>query len=229
MSKKKWGDTALERSLVLFVTSSEPGPAGYLSRKGEDAAANACDTLVRFLADTGQLPLAANLEARVHSLSQDPQWASLKDDPRWTQGVEAALKFFPQLVLLCGEKVPTKLTLQPLAEAVALPVILNPRWDLSSAEIEQGKPGFAEAFRDLQNLPTLPSCFVVGCSLAALNQWVDRELGNVLSRPEQAEILKESLFEASEGGVGPAVMSVGLERQSLGSLGGRFQFVFDLE
>jgi hypothetical protein len=109
--------------------------------------------------------------------------------------------------------------MQPLAEKFAIPVTLNWRCDVNLSEIEQSKAGLQEALWELGGIVKWPKVFVVGCSLVALSQWIDKVVAVAQGRPQDAEVLKFNLSNATSGGVGPAVFGVGMEQiQSEASL-----------
>lgn len=197
--------------LFLFFTQSESGAPGYLSRKGEEAAAALGESLGTFLSESLGLGLSEGFDARARSLQEDIRWKAFRSPDSQAGAVAASRRLFPDVVLVSGMKERSLNTTEAVASRLALPVIVDARLDCPPGEKNAPgdlSAGLASLLASAGAPPEpCPKVVLVGTSLEALLCWLEGKMPE-----DQRASAKEALEKATEGGLFPTVFACGFER-----------------
>lgn len=201
--------------LYLFYTQAEAGAPGFLSRQGEESAGNLAQTLFQFANETLHLPLENDIESRVQSLTEDIRWRAFKTPESLSQAVRSASLFYPDLLLLSGEQTRSLKTAEPVAQACALPVCVDPRLDRCSDD-KAVHGTLAEAMLSLEErllaqLPQKPRCIWISTSQKALVEWT-----STLMPQEKWQEFAGVFSKSTMGDTIPAVFACGYEKTADG-------------
>lgn len=183
--------------LLLFVTQAQRGAPGYLSRNGEDAAANLAETLARFLGEQLRLDLESGFAARAASLAKDPHWKELGRPGALTEAFTASASLYPDVVLSSGADIGTMKTMEIVSSHFALPVVVHPGLDRDSRSDPPSKHLIAGALLEvldaLRTARTQARVVVVGTSRAALLEWLEGKI------PKEQHVESEAAFTQLSG------------------------------
>ena len=209
------------RVLFLFFTQAEAGAPGFLSRRGEDSAANLAESLGQFLENSLQVDLTSGLPARALSLAEDLRWKAHRSQASLPVAVLASLALFPQVLLISGAQVRSLKTSEVLASEMGIPVCVDERLDLCAADKPQNG-ALVDALAQLVGewLPPgePPGAVLAATSVNALLEWLALHMD-----AEKHKSMAEVFFDVTEQGILPTVFACGMERHSNGSV----QWVFD--
>lgn len=199
------------RILFLFYTQAESGAPGYLSRRGEDAAGNLCESLIQFLTETLSVDLQSGLEQRARSVDEDLRWRAFKKPEALGQAIGSTLALFPDVLLMAGQEERTLKTAERLASALALPVCVDQRIDANPDDPKRRSTGgLQDALTDLLQKwlqeAHAPRSVVVGTSKAALLDWLKD-----WTTPEKHEALQDTLDKVTAQDSCPTVFACGYE------------------
>lgn len=192
-------------TLFLFFTQAEGGAKNYLSRKGDDAAANLAETIAQFLVGTLSLDLSKGFDARVKSLDEDLQWRAFKQQASLRNAAEAALNLEPTILVVSGGDWRSLKTAEAVATQLALPVCVDEKVD---GDFEKKQPGLKEALMVWEQWIATgvlsPKVVLVGTSLKNLTTWLEGKF-----EPEKFRNTKQILEESTQNDTIPAVFAAG--------------------
>lgn len=205
-------------TLFLFFTQAEGGAKNYLSRKGEDAAANLAETISQFLVETLSLDLSKNFDVRVKSLDEDLQWRAFKQQTSLRNAAQAALNLEPLVLVLSGGDWRSLKTTEAVATQLALPICVDEKVD---GDAEKNQPGLKEALVDWEHWiatgDLTPKIVLVGTSLKNLTTWLETKLDT-----EKFHNTKQILEESTYQDTIPAVFAAGTSRANA-----HLEWIFD--